>query len=143
VADANGCIRYPAPDSGSCINVSKVGLGGFGFFFASPASIDLQAPPESITITGEGISDAHGMPKVQFYNEHELLVYETTASSVGGGGTSLEVVTPDLSGVEEGYYNIEVSNVNADMSTTIIGVLVVTTYNARPPCCDPTGTCNC
>lgn len=144
IADSRGCIVYPPPNSGSCINVSKVELFSFRNFIVTPSSVDLQAPPASFTITGEAISGAYGMPKVEFWNQNEILQHQTTASAIAADGTWLQVATPDLSQVYSGQYYIEVSNIKADGTTEIIGIATVETYGRDEPPpeeCRPDGYC--
>lgn len=144
VADSQGCITYQQPDNGRCIDVSKTEISSFRLFSVSPGDVDLQSPPSSFTISGEAMSTAYGMPKVDFWDKNEVLQYQTTASSVSADGTTLQVSTPDLSQVYSGYYNIEVSNINPDGSTQIIGVATVQTYGRDEPdpwYCVHDGTC--
>jgi hypothetical protein len=78
------------------------------------------------------------MPVIEYYDQYSgILLANTTASSVAGDGSSLEVVTPDLSGVYTGGYNIVVSNKAADGSNTMVGIAAFSACCIDPPPPDP------
>jgi len=108
------------------------------FLTASPASINLASPPSTVSIGGGGFSTSYGMPVIEYYDQYSgILLANTTASSVAGDGSSLEVVTPDLSGVYTGGYNIVVSNKAADGSNTMVGIAAFSACCIDPPPPDP------
>lgn len=127
IANDNGCVVVSTRGY-SCSQITAQPVRRIGIFFAAPSSIDLQAPPPSITITGEAISTSYGMPKVQFYNEYETLVAEVTASDVAPDGSWLTAPTPGLGNVYTGQYSVEVSNVTPYGTTEVIGAAQLNTY---------------
>lgn len=135
--DGNGTLFFPQDANGACNNVSITRTGpGFSNFTTSPSSVDLQAPPATMSVSGTGISSAYGMPVVEFYDNNSNFVGRATATAVDPGGTWLQANTPDLSQVYSGSYQVEVHNVNADASVTLIGVAEVFTYG-RDEGCNP------
>jgi hypothetical protein len=105
---------------------------------AAPASINLASPPSTVSIGGGGFSTTYGMPVVDYYDQYSgILVASATASSVSGDGSSLDVVTPDLSGVYTGGYNIVVSNKTSDGSSTMVGIASFSACCIDPPPPDP------
>lgn len=121
-------------------------IPGILFLNASPSSIDLQAPPATVDLTGGGFSAAYGMPRIEYYDQNTgAFVASTIASSVAPDGAWLQSNTPDLSSVFSGTYNIVVSNLNADGSAQLVGVATVDAWGrdgvyVPPP--DP-GSCGC
>jgi hypothetical protein len=108
------------------------------FLTASPSSINLASPPPTVSIGGGGFTTTYGMPVVEYYDQYSgLLIGNATASSVSGDGSSLEVVTPSLSGVYTGGYNIVVSNKLADGSNTMVGIAAFSACCIDPPPPDP------
>lgn len=137
--DQNGTLFYPKDANGNCNAVTITSTGvGFNNFAVSPSSIDLQAPPTTMTITGTGISSTYGMPVVEFYDNYSNFIGSTTASSVDSGGTWLQAATPDLSQVYSGTYQVEIHNVRADSSMEFIGIADVVTYGRDEEGCNPT-----
>src|SRR5215213_3762419 len=94
VVDLNGCVFYSADSNDNCNGIVTVIGGGF-FFFATPAVVDLQAPPADFMITGSGMSTTYGMPKVQYWDDYGQLLGETTASAVADDGSWLQAITPN------------------------------------------------
>jgi hypothetical protein len=108
------------------------------FLMATPSSINLASPPPSVSIGGGGFSTTYGMPVVEYYDQYSgILIANATASSVAGDGSSLQVVTPDLSGVYTGGYNIVVSNKASDGSNTMVGIASFSACCIDPPPPDP------
>lgn len=81
---------------------------------ASPASVYLPTPPASGTITGQGFDATYGMPTVDYFDSNGYLIGTVNATSVTGGGTSLQANTPDLSNVYSGTYQVKVTNKRYD-----------------------------
>lgn len=104
------------------------------FLAADPASVDLQSPPATVTISGGGFSTDYGMPLVEYYDQYSgELVASSTASSVASDGSSIQVATPSLYGVYTGSYNIVVSNVAADGSPSMVGIATFSACCVDPP----------
>lgn len=76
---------------------------------ASPSSINLESPPATVTITGQGFDATYGMPRVEYFDSSGYLVGSVYASSVSGGA-SLDCYVPDLSSAYSGTYQIRVTN---------------------------------
>ena len=108
------------------------------FLTAAPDSINLASPPPTVSIGGGGFTTTYGMPIVEYYDQNTgILIANATASSVAGDGSSLQVVTPDLSGVYTGGYNIVVSNKASDGSNTMVGIAAFSACCIDPPPPDP------
>ena len=116
-------------------------FGGTSSFIAQPDSVDALNPPSTITITGSGIADTYGMPKVAVYDEYGNVGASVTATQLSSQPNSdLQTLTfsaSDLSQVYDGVYSISVSNVNADGSWSIVGGAIVSVYGNPPPPPDP------
>lgn len=115
-------------------------------FTLSPGTVDLLAPPATMTMTGSGLDTTYGMPRIEYRDPYTGgLVAVTTATKVGRDGTSLTMTTPDLSSVYSGTYQVSVSNVMADGSFEHVGGGTVDTYGRDyvfdPP--PPPGQCGC
>jgi hypothetical protein len=138
--DQNGTLFFPKDANGNCNAVTITStLAGFNSFAVSPSSIDLEAPPATMSVTGTGISSTYGMPVVDFYDNNSNFIARTTATAVDPGGTWLQATTPDLSQVYSGNYQVEVHNVKADSSMDFIGIAEVVTYGRdEPQGCNPT-----
>ena len=145
------CIGYLEPTqrdvtSGST-QFSRCVVPGIIFPFTSnPELVDLQAPPNTIEISGEGLSSEYGMPYIEYRDPYSgTLIGATSATSVNGKGTWLQANTPNLSSVYDGVYNILISNIRADGSLEPIGTTTIECtgrpYVYEPPP-DP-GPCSC
>jgi hypothetical protein len=115
-------------------------------FAMAPGAINLQTPPATFSMTGSGITTTYGMPRIEYIDQFTgNLIGATTATSVSGDGSSLQAMTPDLSAVYSGTYNMLVSNIKSDGSLDYIGSSTVDTYGRDgtyedPP---PPGDCGC
>jgi hypothetical protein len=106
----NGCIAYYSRNHGDCGYVFRIG-NNFGFFLtASPSGVDLTAPPSSVAISGQGMSGAYGMPKVEYFDGDGYQIGTVTATWVSGDGTQLTAPIPDLSYAYSGTYQVVVTN---------------------------------
>lgn len=105
------------------------------FFTVAPDTIDVQAPPASITIYGQGISTAYGMPVIEFWNEYGTVVAQTTATEVAPDGTWARGNIPsmDTSNMYGGAYTIGVNNVVAGGGYDTIGYASMSVTNSNPP----------
>lgn len=109
----NGCVTYTSRNGGDCGFVDLVG-NNFGFFLtASPGGFDLNAPPSSVTISGQGMSSAYGMPRVEYFDGDGYQVGTVSATWISGDGTQIIAPTPDLSYAYSGTYQIIVTNAQA------------------------------
>ncbi len=133
--------------SGPCANqtvrgvVNKGGVFGLDcditgrrrFFVASPMSIDLWSPPQTMTISGETIPTTYSMPIVEYYDEDGNFVASSQAVEVAPDGSSLWSYTPDLSSVYSGTYTLMVRVPMADGSWDLIGGATVDAYGRDEP----------
>jgi hypothetical protein len=105
------------------------------FFTAAPDSIDVQAPPATFTIYGQGISTAYGMPVIEFWNEYGTVVGQTTATEVAADGTWARGNTPymDTSNMYGGAYTVGINNVVAGGGYDTIGYASLSVTNSNPP----------
>jgi hypothetical protein len=114
-------------------------------FNASPSSIDADAPPSTVEVTGSGLSTAYGMPHIDYYDWNGTLVGSQQASQVSADGTWMTGPPPDLSGVFSGGYVLKVYN--ADGTYLGDGWAEVNRYYEPPPPPDPGdgggGSCGC
>ena len=109
VATASGTLTITT--TGSCANVVVVLATNSNMALsASPSSINLESPPATVTITGQGFDATYGLPRVEYFDQTGFLVGSTYASSVWGGGTALDCYVPDLSQAYSGTYTIRVTN---------------------------------
>ena len=110
------------------------------FFLVSPSDVDLQSPPASFTITGDGIDATYGMPLIDYYDQSGTLVAEATATSVASDGTWLQANTPDLSAVYSGTYIVVVRTASSDGSYELVGTAPINATGRDPSLgCDPDG----
>lgn len=142
IVPSNGVIKF-RPRGCNCSDVSISGGRNFSFtFFAAPSSVDLQAPPATITMSGSGISGAYGMPLVEYYDGDGNFVGQGTVTMVGEDGSWLQASPPDLSSVYSGNYEIWVTNMawdgNPDLDT--LGKATMSAYGRDHPACDPDGS---
>jgi hypothetical protein len=145
------CIGYLEPTerdvTAGSRQISRCVVSGIIIpFSVSPSSINLQAPPVTVEMTGSGLSTAYGMPYIEYIDSYSgSLVGSTTATAVSADGTWLQATTPDLSSVYSGTYTMLISNVKADGSLEYVGSATVDAwgrdgYYEPPP--DP-GPCGC
>jgi hypothetical protein len=81
---------------------------------ASPSSVYLPSPPATATVSGQSFDTTYAMPRVEYFDPNGYLVGMVYATSVTGGGTSLQANMPDLSNVYSGTYQIRVTNKTSD-----------------------------
>jgi len=108
---------------------------------ASPSSVDLNSPPTSGTITGQGFDATYGMPRVDYFDTNTgFLMGSVEASSVNSNGTSLQVNLPDLSSVYSGTYQVKVTNKTYDgYYLNIVGWANITGWGRDRPDSDGDG----
>jgi len=110
------------------------------FFSFLPSTIQRDSPPSSITIDGNGISSAGGMPTVEYYDLNGTLVAQDTASAVSSDGTELTAPAPSVSLFGSGAYVVVVRN--ADGNSPGNGVMVIFDY-IEPPADPPPDPGSC
>jgi hypothetical protein len=134
-SDEDGCVEYIAVKAtDSCSGVSFTKVGKSSAFTASPSSIDLAAPPATVTLSGVGIDATYGMPLIQYYDSTGSLVASALANTVASDGTWLQGNTPDLSNAYNGETNVEVSNRLADGTWSYpVGIAPLTIYGGNDP----------
>lgn len=105
------------------------------FFTADPSMIDVQAPPPSVTLTGQGINTTYGMPVIEFWDEYGTLVGQTQAAEVSPDGTWARGTTPamDPNSMYGGAYTVSVSNAMSDGTYSSIGFASLSVTNSNPP----------
>lgn len=109
VASSSGTITVSTRLS--CGNVAAIPAIRSNFALsATPSSVYLLSPPATVTVTGQSFDMTYGMPRVDYFDSNGYLVGGVYATSVSGGGTSLDTNTPDLSNVYSGTYQIQVTN---------------------------------
>jgi hypothetical protein len=107
---------------------------------ASPSSVFLPSPPTSGTVTGQSFDATYGMPRVDYFDSNGYLIGSANATSVTGGGTSLQANMPDLSYVYSGTYQVKVTNKRYDgYYLTIVGSATMTGYGRDRPDSDGDG----
>lgn len=105
------------------------------FFTVAPDSLDVQSPPTTFTVYGQGISTEYGMPVVEFWDETGTVVMQTTASEVAPDGTWATGNMPyvDASRVYGGAYTVGVNNAVAGGGYDTIGYASLSVTNSNPP----------
>jgi len=106
---------------------------GGSFFAVDPSFIDATDPPETVAVTGVGISATYGMPYVSFFSPNGYVLAEGRASTVSPDGTGMSAAVPGISGVPSGSYWAIVRNVTADGSLQFLGAAQVFVFNFQPP----------
>jgi hypothetical protein len=126
------CVATTNPERDVTANSNQLArcLVVVQFLAANPSSVDLSSPPAVVSIGGGGFDATYGMPLIQYYDQYSgVLIASMSAFSVASDGSSLQANTPDLSSVCAGSYNVVVSNVAADGSTSVAGVASVNASN--------------
>jgi hypothetical protein len=145
-----GCGQLTNPNMDVSAGQTKVAqclTFGILFPFAmSPGSINLQAPPATMDMTGSGLTTTYGLPRIEYMDQYTGdMIAVTTATSVTGDGNGLQATTPNLSFVYSGTFSVFVSNAQADGSFEYVGATTVDAYGRdfvfeEPP---PPGGCGC
>lgn len=103
-------------------------------FFFSPSSIDVNASPATVEVTGDGLYSTYGMPVIEFVNTWTgNIVASTTASAISADGTWIQAPTPYLGSQYSGQYAALVYNVTADGSLEVAGGATLDLYGNEPP----------
>ncbi|HKA19104.1 MAG TPA: hypothetical protein VKN18_12510 [Blastocatellia bacterium] len=102
-------------------------------FGISPASIDVNAPPATALLSGQGLNTTYGTPTVEFYDEYGSYLDGRVANTVSSDGTWLEATMPGLSGAYSGTYTIVILNATSDGSREVVGIATVWIYGNDAP----------
>lgn len=145
------CIGYMEPTqrdvAANSTQISRCVIRGLIFPFGStPNVVNLTAPPATFELIGENLTTDYGMPYIEYRDPYTgNLIGATTAISVSGKGTTLQVAAPDLSSVYDGVYNVLISNVRADGSLEPVGMSTIECTGRRYPYEPPPdpGPCGC
>jgi hypothetical protein len=109
-----GTLNFPRDINGGC-DVFVVRRRFFGFFLtANPSSADLNAPPASVTISGQGMDGTYAMPKVEYFDGEGYFIGAVIATAIASDGSWLQAPVPDLSYVYSGTYTIRVTNMSSE-----------------------------
>lgn len=105
-------------------------------FASLPDAIDVQAPPASVTMMGEGIDNTYGMPTVAFYDYSgnvaaSASVNELVEGKHGFSGVSVNV--PQLNLAYDGIYTVVIHNINSDGTWNAVGATSMTVFGNPPP----------
>ena len=105
------------------------------FFTASPDTMDVQAPPPSVTVYGQGIDTTYGMPVIEYWDYTGTVVAQATAAEVAPDGTWIRANTPsiDPNSTWGGAYTVGINNVLADGTYTTVGYASLSVTNSNPP----------
>lgn len=105
-----------------------------------PTVFDVNDPPLTATITGEGIDPTYGMPLVQYYDSNGTLQAQAYATSVSSDGTSMVGPVPDFSSAPLGDYAGVMLNADANSNYYVIGTVAVSVIDSSSP---PPNPCTC
>ena len=109
----SGIISFPADCNGTC-SVTVIEWRRLGYTLAAaPSGADLNAPPASVTITGQAMDATYGMPTVEYFDPSGYLIGAVAATSVSADGTTLTAPVPNLSGAYSGTFQVQVTNKTA------------------------------
>ncbi len=145
------CIGYLDPISrdvgANSTQYSRCVVFGIIFpFTPTPGLVDLQAPPATLEMNGEGLTTVYGMPYLEYRDPYTgNVVGSTYATAVGGKGRWLQATTPDLSSVYSGMYHVFISNFKADGTLELVGTSTIEAFGRDAPFDPPPdpGPCGC
>ncbi len=133
VACFAGSLNYPRDCYGSCNAYVREKRFFFFSLTADPSGTDLNSPASSLTISGQGMDGSYGMPRLDYFDADGFLIGTVYASSVAGGGSSLQAPVPDLSLVYSGTYTIEVTNMSSEgYYTDVVGTATLNGWGRDP-----------
>ena len=127
--------------SGATVNVP---CNGSTIFNAGPSLIDSNNPPASITITGQNMSAAYGMPQVTIYDVNQNALLTVTATSASGDGTSITIPDDQIAYLGDGNYGavVYVKQSNGTWDTVGgAGIDLWTSGGGGNPCHPPMPCC--
>jgi hypothetical protein len=135
--DLNFCINQRFPIFASPLGTHDLVCNqAIGIFFtSSPDTMDVQAPPQSFTVSGQGISTEFGMPVIEYWDQTGTVVAQATAAEVAPDGTWIRANTPalDPNSTWGGAYTIGINNVLADGTYNTLGYASLAVTNSNPP----------
>lgn len=136
------CLTFNTVDESVSLNSEKrlYCPGRYFRYTAAPDTIDVQNPPATVTINGEGVNETYGTPMVAFYDSFGNVAASTPVSQINWdkyGSTGVVVNVPALNLAYDGYYTVAVHNVLSDGSWEVVGATNMTVYGNPPP--PPTG----
>ncbi|HEY3041982.1 MAG TPA: hypothetical protein VGJ66_24855 [Pyrinomonadaceae bacterium] len=106
----------------------------FRQFFISPETININAPPSTIELIGDGMNTTYGMPVIKWVDGGTGAIFATTtASAVSPDGTWLQAPTPYLGSSYSGQYAVFVFNVRPDGSLEETGGDTLDLFGNDPP----------
>lgn len=139
VADSNGSITIRTTANCSSLGAIRAFNSNLALS-ASPASINLAAPPSTATITGQSFDATYGMPRVDYFDGSGYLVGTVYATSVSSDGTSLQANMPNLTYVYSGTYQVRVTNMTYQgYYAHIVGSATMTGWGRDRPDSDGDG----
>ena|ERR1051326_1965863 len=130
-ADSNGNIHYSRDEDGNCIS-SKLTFTIVGFSLTSfsnlSGSINLNAPPSSVTIGGSGIDTTYGMPIMALFDYNGTFIGQETAQATSGDGTWAQFNVPSLTNPYSGTYHAKVAILRWDGKYEEVGDAPIDCY---------------
>ena len=128
-ADSNGTFSIPSHGY-NCTTLQPYLLTNSNLSLsASPSSVYLPSPPSTATVTGQSFDSTYGMPKVDYIDSDGFMIGSVYASSVTGGGTSLQATVPDLSYAYSGTYLVRVTNkTSSGQYVHVVGMATMTAW---------------
>jgi hypothetical protein len=144
-------VNCPSPNpSGTTAFVNFNGVtvnvpcNGSTIFNAGPSLIDSNNPPSTITITGQNMSAANGMPQVTIYDVNQNALLTVTATSASGDGTSITIPADQIAYLGDGNYGavVYVKQSNGTWDTVGgAGIDLWTSGGGGNPCNPPMPCC--
>jgi hypothetical protein len=101
----------------------------------TPGTVYTDAPPATVTISGQGFNNTYGMPLVQYFDGSSgALLAQGYATSIASDGSWISAATPSgLSSIPSGTYEGIVSLANSDGSYSPYNVATVQVISGYPP----------
>lgn len=133
-ANNQGVITYNKDEDGQCwpqslkTTFSIRSFGTLPTFSNLTGSVNLNAPPSSITIGGWGMDTYYGMPKLQLFDYYGNFIGQQTASSVAGDGTWASFDLQPLTNPWSGVYHARIIRARWDGNYEEIGDAPIDCY---------------
>ncbi|MBV9210383.1 MAG: hypothetical protein JOZ52_07125 [Acidobacteria bacterium] len=132
-ANSQGNITYNKDEDGLCWPQSQkttftiVGVN-LPHFTNLTGSINLNAPPSSITISGWGMDTYYGTPRLQLFDYNWNFIGEETATSVAGDGSWAVFNMQPLTNPWSGTYHAHITRARWDGNYEEIGDVSIDCY---------------